>query len=80
MAKAFYSVNTNVIIREDVGKCIKQLRLHNNMSQYDLAHYLKISRQAISKWERGITLPAIFTLLDLSRVFDLPLDYFLRNR
>lgn len=80
MAKNFYKYESNIVIREDVGQCIKQLRLLNNISQTELAHYLGITRQAISKWERGITLPAIFTLLDLSRVFDLPVDYFLRER
>ena len=37
----------------NLGSKIKQLRLKNTVTQEQLADYLNISAQAISKWENG---------------------------
>lgn len=41
--------------REDmeIGKQIKILRLEKNVKQEELAEYLGVSFQAVSKWETG---------------------------
>lgn len=39
---------------------LKELRIRKNMTQDDLATRLGISRQAISKWERGEGLPDLY--------------------
>lgn len=39
----------------DFGKEIKKLRVQNKMSQEDLADALGVSRQAVSKWETGVS-------------------------
>lgn len=77
--KNFYADKKNVIIRSNTGRIIKDLRIRAGMSQYDLAHYLGISRPAVSKWERELTLPSIFTLIDLSNIFGITIDEFLEN-
>lgn len=49
---------------------ITKLRKDNNLTQQQLADMIPISRQAISKWERGITIPDPTTLLKLSQIFN----------
>ncbi len=57
-----------------IGAFIKSLRVKNNMSQKDLANKIPISREAISKWECGRTIPDPSTILRLSRIFDVSAD------
>ena len=42
---------------------LQQLRKKNNLTQEQLAERLFVSRTAVSKWERGLTLP------DISEIF-----------
>ena len=53
-----------------VGNKIAQLRKAANMSQEDLADELFISRQALSKWETGASVPTVESLLSLSRILN----------
>lgn len=57
-----------------IGKFIKQLRIENNLSQNELAEKLIISRQAISKWECGITIPDSQMIVKLSEIFNVSID------
>lgn len=41
---------------------LKELRSKKNISQEKLAQYLKVSFQAISKWENNVTMPDIMLL------------------
>ncbi|WP_260508244.1 helix-turn-helix transcriptional regulator [Cytobacillus firmus] len=43
---------------------IKEERQKHNMSQQQLGEKLNISRQSISKWERGESYPSIELLID----------------
>ena len=60
-----------------IGKKIKYLREANDMSQEDLANLLYVSRQAISKWEKGLTLPDIINIVRLSQIFNVDINYLL---
>ena len=40
----------------DIGGTIKKLRTDRNMTQEEVAEYLGISFQAVSKWETGVSL------------------------
>lgn len=55
------------------------LRKKAGMSQEDLADRLGVSRQAISRWELGSTLPDAPNLLKLSDLFGVSIDYLLRD-
>ena len=55
--------------QEKIGKFIADLRKENNMTQEELAQKISISRQAISKWERGVSIPDSDILLILSNLF-----------
>lgn len=59
---------------EDFGNKIKVLRKQNNMTQDDLASKLNVTRQAISSWERGITIPDINMIEMLSKTFSMRID------
>ncbi len=51
-----------------------------NLSQEDLALKMNVSRQAVSKWERGITSPDIDNLVKLSSIFNLSVDELLKGQ
>ena len=49
---------------------ILELRTKSGLSQEELAQKIMVTRQAISRWENGDTVPNTDTLKLLSRVFD----------
>ena len=55
------------------------LRKEKGMSQELLAEKCGVSRQAISKWEADIALPATEKLLLLSNLFSVPVDVLLKD-
>ncbi len=59
-------------------KLIK-LRKQKSLSQEDLADVLNISRQAVSRWESGATLPDAPNLIAISDLFGVSIDYLLRD-
>lgn len=52
-----------------VGKKIQEERLNHGMSQDVLAEVLSVTRQALSRWENGLSAPSIDSLITLSRIF-----------
>ena len=48
---------------------ILMLRKQKGWSQEELAEQLGVSRQSVSKWESGTSLPDLNRILDLSRLF-----------
>lgn len=57
-----------------LGQNIRSLRLSRNMTQRQLAYYLKVSTQAVSKWEREQAYPDMTLLVPISRLFGVTLD------
>ena len=55
---------------------IKRLRLKNGFSQTQLAMKLGVTQGAVSQWESGKTRPDPDQLVQLARLFSVPLDYF----
>lgn len=58
-----------------LSKKILELRKSAGFSQEQLAEKLDITRQSISKWESGESLPEIERLVELSKVFNVTVDY-----
>ena len=58
---------------------IMDLRKRNGWSQEELAEKLGISRQSVSKWESGASIPDIDRILALSRLFSVSTDYLLKD-
>lgn len=50
------------------------LKKQYNFTQEDLAEKLQVSRQSISKWERGEAFPDIINLAQISKVYDVSID------
>ena len=63
-----------------LGEKITALRKDRNYSQEDLADILKVSRQAISKWENDLAIPDIDKIVLLSRLFKCSIDYLLLDK
>ena len=53
---------------------ILKLRNEKGMSQEDLAEKLYVTRQAVSRWETGETVPNTETLKRLSKLFDVSIN------
>lgn len=62
------------IIRNTIGENIRNLRIKNELKQNTLANELHMRRQTISSYERGVTLPNIYILMDIADYFDVTLD------
>lgn len=56
------------------------LRKHNGLSQEALAEKIGVSRQAISKWERGEASPDTENLLSISKIYRVSLDDLLGDK
>lgn len=56
-----------------------ELRKKSGLSQEQLAEQLGMSRQAISKWESGKSVPESDTLISISRYFNVTLDYLMKE-
>lgn len=53
---------------------IKKLRKEKDMTQEQLAEYMGVSPQAVSRWETGVTCPDIFALPSLAELFGISVD------
>ena len=62
---------------DDFGSILKELRTKAGLSQDDIAKKLAISRQSISKWELGISLPDITYLVPLTKILKCEVEYLL---
>ena len=59
----------------NLGERITALRKERNISQGELAKRLKVSRQAVSKWEQGLSSPDTNKLIQLARILDTEVEY-----
>lgn len=64
---------------QEIGRKISLLRKEKNMTQMSLADSLGISFQAVSNWERGVTMPDISKLPELAALFGVTVDEILGN-
>ena len=58
----------------EIGKKIHQFRKLSGISQEQLAEKLNVSRQTISKWETGATLPDIQSIVKFCNIFQVTLN------
>lgn len=70
-----------------IGTFIQSKRKEKNLTQQELAEKLNISHQAVSKWEKGETLPDASIILELCQILNTSADlllnggtYFMNNR
>lgn len=60
-----------------INEKIYTLRKKSGWSQDELADKLSVSRQSVSKWETGDSVPEIAKLLALAKIFSVTTDYLL---
>lgn len=62
---------------QQIGSRLSVCRQNKNMTQEELAYRLGVTPQALSKWERGISLPDTSILPDIARMLEISTDYLL---
>lgn len=62
-----------------LGDKIFQLRKNKGWSQEELAEKCGVSRQSVSKWEGGASIPDLGKILLLSQLFGVTTDYLLKD-
>ncbi len=62
------------MIQLEIGKKIRLLRKKNDVTQEKLAAYLKVTPQAVSRWESEICYPDIETLPQIADFFGVSMD------
>lgn len=63
-----------------VGDRILQLRTTKNLSQNQLAKLMDVSRQAVSKWETGQSVPDSLNLIKLADILETDIEYLTTGR
>jgi len=57
-----------------IGKFICENRKKQNLTQEQLAEKLNVSKNAVSKWERGLNLPDVSNMQDLCNILHISLN------
>ncbi len=83
-AHSFKIVNRSIEFQEQrelmpfhIGTRVKELRKSQHITQSDLARQLGMTPGAISQIENDITSPSLHTLVQLSRIFNRPVEHFI---
>lgn len=58
----------------EVKDILLNLRKNNNLTQDEMAKKLFVTRQAVSRWENGETIPNVDTLKLISNIFDISIN------
>lgn len=72
----FYAIilTEKEVIQMTLGERIATLRNAKKISQSDLAEKLDVSRQSVSKWETGASVPELDKLIMMSTIFNISID------
>ena len=63
-----------------VGDRISELRNEKDLSQNQLAKLMEVSRQAVSKWETGQSVPDSLNLIKLADILETDIEYLTTGR
>jgi len=67
------------INNEEFGQFLTKLRKEKGLTQKQLAEQLYLSDKAVSKWERGLSLPDISLLMPLAKILGVTTTELLRR-
>lgn len=62
-----------------LGKKIKLSRIELDMNQTELAKKIDAKQKSISRYETGLSMPSIETLMKISKALNKPPSYFLEE-
>ena len=60
--------------QKKIGKFIFEMRIKKGFSQEQLSKMIPVSRQAVSSWKLGKSIPDIAILLKLGKIFGVSID------
>ena len=63
----------------EIGKKLKDARLHSGLTQEKVAEELNVSRQTISNWENEKSYPDTISVIGLSNLYSISLDDLLKG-
>ncbi len=66
-------------IKAIIAKNISTLRQEEGLTQLELAEKLNYSDKAVSKWERGESIPDVTVLMEIATLFGVTLDYLVQS-
>ena len=66
-------------LKSQLGANIVAYRKRSGLTQAKLAEQLNYSDKAVSKWERGESMPDVLTLVQLAELFEITVDELLRD-
>ena len=66
-------------IKRTIGEALKEQRMAKNMTQEFVAESLGVSRQAVSKWERGTSDPSTSNLFALAKLYGVSVEELTRG-
>lgn len=61
-------------MRKQIGKNLKLLRNQNDFTQEEAAEKCNVSREALAKWERGLTLPSLDLVVKMAEIYGITVD------
>ena len=62
-----------------LAEALKRRRTEKGLTQEQLAEHLGVSRQAVSKWEQGLSEPSTANLLALAKLYGISVDALLQG-
>ena len=62
-----------------LAEALKRRRTEKGLTQEQLAEQLGVSRQAVSKWEKGLSEPSTANLLALAKLYSISVDTLLQG-
>lgn len=65
--------------KEKVGRAISEQRKIKGMTQKQLADLLKVTYQAVSRWEQGLSLPSVYMIYDIAQILETTVDLLLNG-
>ena len=63
----------------NISDKLKNNRKQAGLTQEEIAQKLHVSRQTISNWETGRSIPDIYSLVELSNIYDISLDHLVKE-
>lgn len=66
-------------VKASLGEVLRKYRTERNMTQEFVAGSLGVSRQAVSKWEKGVSDPSTSNLLALAKLYGVSAEELLRD-
>lgn len=67
-------------MKKTIGDKINEFRKLKNMTQDELAEQMGVSPQAVSKWEKDLSIPDLPILIELADFFHITLDDLVREK